>query len=630
MSIGFDKPKVIKISFTRIVTRLAGDLDLDEYTTGYILKRLRAEGVPFLTKTLPKLSKSVLLGTEEGWFNRPTDFAWKGRSLHVFGSLLGEIFDEKGLLRKDPNPSAIRRVRQMCEYLYKLALSFSSGDLIKAAAKYVSHEDQLAVNESTLDANWVERLRKNLETHYPDVARLTAPDILAANRPRYTPGAFYGSETKVTKVCNGVVRDIPFYVRKQLPFSHRLPGVPLDFRHWSGYFKSYPSSDETITTETSRNRTCKVLFVPKDSRGPRIISKEPLNELRAQMSFFDTISTVLQRITGGRIQFTDQGQNQNLALRGSIDRSLATADLKDASDSVLYKLCRLIFRNCPGIRYFISRLRCTHASVDRQNVRLRKLSGMGSGFTFPVMALLIHLSVCSRISLRTNTAFCEVMPKVYVYGDDLIVPREWYSYAIEGLELSKLSVNRDKSYAHGHFRESCGKDYYRGVDVTIARLRLANADLPSSNEIGKRQFVVVRSVEGILQLERHCRELVDFGLTSLADYFYGRIERVLGTLPYVSRRSFVMGRYLYGRFVTERYEHAYVPVPVKENWTDVICPIKHLGRTLAPSVHRDTDFTDLLYPDTGQSRFGVLSRPREVNLVRKLVGLEKCASTDSY
>jgi hypothetical protein len=60
---------------------------------------------------------------------------------------------------------------------------------------------------------------------------------------------------------------------------------------------------------------------------------------------------------------------------------------------------------------------------------------------------------------------------VRVYGDDIIVPVEYVFAVVSRLEAFGFKVNKNKSFWSGYFRESCGKDYYEGTDVTIVRVR---------------------------------------------------------------------------------------------------------------------------------------------------------------
>jgi hypothetical protein len=113
--------------------------------------------------------------------------------------------------------------------------------------------------------------------------------------------------------------------------------------------------------------------------------------------------------------------------------------------------------------------------TDGREVKLNKFAPMGSSCCFPVEAL-IFWSACvasqRRIerypqkALKGNEHF-----EVYVYGDDIIVPALYYAATVEDLQRVGLKVNLSKSFSEGPFRESCGGEYYYGVDVTPVRVR---------------------------------------------------------------------------------------------------------------------------------------------------------------
>jgi hypothetical protein len=55
---------------------------------------------------------------------------------------------------------------------------------------------------------------------------------------------------------------------------------------------------------------------------------------------------------------------------------------------------------------------------------------------------------------------------VAVFGDDLVVPVDCRELLVETLEVLHFKVNVHKSFWGANFRESCGVDSFRGVDVT--------------------------------------------------------------------------------------------------------------------------------------------------------------------
>jgi hypothetical protein len=90
---------------------------------------------------------------------------------------------------------------------------------------------------------------------------------------------------------------------------------------------------------------------------------------------------------------------------------------------------------------------------------------MGNATTFPVQSL-IFWAVC--VATLESSGFHQPN-EVYVFGDDIIVPAVATPLIMETLAAYGLKVNQRKSFYIGAFRESCGVDAYKGVDVTPIR-----------------------------------------------------------------------------------------------------------------------------------------------------------------
>jgi len=214
----------------------------------------------------------------------------------------------------------------------------------------------------------------------------------------------------------------------------------------------WPIIRDTDLIKVPGNR---VTFVPKTAVTDRAIAIEPLLNIYAQLGIGAMIRRRLQR-TG--IDLDDQSHNQSLALWGSIDGSLATIDLSSASDTVAKELVRALL---PESWFKImDATRSKTGKLDEQVIQYEKFSSMGNGFTFELETLIF---------LGLTLAACEVShvspAGVRVYGDDIIVPVGAYDVLEEVLTFFGFSLNRAKSFKEGNFRESCGKDYYDGIDV---------------------------------------------------------------------------------------------------------------------------------------------------------------------
>jgi len=199
----------------------------------------------------------------------------------------------------------------------------------------------------------------------------------------------------------------------------------------------------------------KVQFVPKNCKTDRSIIVEPILNGLVQRG----IGAFLKRkLLQSGIDLTDQSRNQRLAWRGSLDGSLATVDLKSASDCVSIAL---VF-DLLGLDWasFLANWRTGTVTLDGQTIHLEKFSSMGNGFTFELESLIFYglaFAVTDYLGLNTE--------EVSVYGDDIIVPAAAYSLLELMLSFCGFEVNDDKSFASGPFRESCGADWFYGLDI---------------------------------------------------------------------------------------------------------------------------------------------------------------------
>lgn len=210
---------------------------------------------------------------------------------------------------------------------------------------------------------------------------------------------------------------------------------------------------------------CIVEFVPKTWKTDRAIAKEPVLNGICQLAIGDyMVSRLLQ---AGCDLKNGQATNRAMAREGSQTGGLATLDLSSASDTV----SRGIVSDLLPIDwvFFLEKFRSGHAFIGetKETLRQEKFSSMGNGFTFPLETLIFY-SIASSVSERA-----------YVYGDDIIVKTEAVKILVEVLTACGFVVNRDKSFVDGPFRESCGGDYFEGIDVRpcFVKNRLTGASL---------------------------------------------------------------------------------------------------------------------------------------------------------
>jgi len=207
----------------------------------------------------------------------------------------------------------------------------------------------------------------------------------------------------------------------------------------------------------------KVTTVPKSAKTDRPIASEPDLNIWMQKGIGGLIRQRLKRIG---IDLDDQTNNQRLAAVGSRDGSLATIDLSSASDLVSIGIVEWLLPD--DWLQPLAQTRSTHARLPDGTEHLyRKWSSMGNGNTFELETLIfwgLTSAVCELVDAPLHHG-------VIVYGDDIIAPSVAYDSIVEVFTYCGFVINPKKSFATGPFRESCGKHYFEGEDVTPFYLR---------------------------------------------------------------------------------------------------------------------------------------------------------------
>lgn len=233
-------------------------------------------------------------------------------------------------------------------------------------------------------------------------------------------------------------------------------------KHWL-----QSASSTRLASQTLELNESSVLFtVPKKSDIDRCACKEPEINMLLQRSVGGVIRRRLRR---HGINLNDQSRNRRLAARAVNDR-LATIDLSSASDSISRQL---VFNLLPFDWWsLLSDLRVTHTLVGEESHELEMFSSMGNGFTFELESLLFYAIT------STVCRLLKVEGQISVFGDDIIAPSACVPYLIQMLGFLGFKTNEDKTFWTGTFRESCGKHYDRGLDVSPFFVRRPVSSLP--------------------------------------------------------------------------------------------------------------------------------------------------------
>lgn len=500
--------------------------------------RVENEGLSFLTITLPTMSKDLDRSLAQGYIDSTAfrEFRKVGTIPALMRGMFSRIFDMKtgSILNEDsPDhrniPDIVAALRQICRTFVKLELDCTPKRVQAAMSGFVQTEHDLA--EFSLDDET--NTRFNLASRYLWDICLSGfnPDELI---PRHGPGT-----TADGKSGNRKYRWERWHERVEayFPFLGYGYSVTAALEEEFDKVTFYPEGQELPV---------KVTPVPKTQKGPRIIAIEPAVNQYAQGSLQRWLYARIERaaMSAGHVNFVDQSINQRLAMKSSITGLEATIDLSDASDRVPLSLAKDMFLSAlgadPVLWDYIDACRSRYAKLPNGRLvgPLRKFASMGSALCFPVEAMYFY-TTCVEASLWaqslpvTRENVKNASRDVYVYGDDIIIPRTNATAILKRLaEKYNCKVNLNKSFWNGKFRESCGVDAYDGREVTPVYVRKLHPE-------DRRQH------GSLISLCETRNSFYKKGYWQTARYLDEVLERLLGKLPLVKDDSPMLGRFTF-------------------------------------------------------------------------------------
>ncbi len=435
-----------------------------------ILTRLNGEGEWFLAITLPTLAKGLERGLDTGVCNPDLfpNFGCRQKTPVLLGSFFDLIFDRtSGTVLPEPSIEAIRSIRQISLFGKKTELDCSPAVIAEAFSGFVKCDKEVAEWEASVTIDALMEFHKMSSLLFSEVfLKVNREVALWKINPRHGPGA------TADRLVGNHKFEMPEY-------TERLEAVFPFWRFATTRGYRQETYDRVPLLEPGHERPVKVVHVPKTLDAPRIIAEEPTCMQYVQQgllrSFRDAIDgSYLQSLMG----VEHQEPNQLMAQKGSRDGTLATLDLSEASDRVSNLLVITMMANFPHLNDAVQACRSLRADVPGHGIlNLAKFAPMGSALCFPVemmvflTVIFIGIQRAYRYRLTKRSDILKWLGSVRVYGDDIIVPVDVVDSVRSALRLYGFKVNVHKSFWTGKFRESCGKEYYDGEDVTLTRLR---------------------------------------------------------------------------------------------------------------------------------------------------------------
>jgi len=512
-----------------------------------VLARVEHEGLSFMTITLPAFGKDFQKSLDQGKVTHDLfqGFSWKGGLPVFLRGFLESVFNPiDGTILMDPSIDAIYAMQQLTQLYSKIGLTCSDRRVRKSIDGYMVIEGELKRRDAdTIELSEFKRIKTLLFSRVlTDVDRLVYE---GETIPKHGPGNTAERLSSNQKYAHFVWTD-----RLEVYFPARENIVP-----------NYSFSDVKVTHLTpEQERPVRVITVPKTMKTPRIIAIEPTAMQFAQQGILEAIvprlereftdSSRLSRSNAGvsrrlytnpsysMIGFSDQIPNQEMARTGSLNGDLATLDLSEASDRVSNQHVRALLGDHPHLNSAVDACRSRKADVPGHGViRLAKFSSMGSALCFPMEAMVFLTLVFLGIQRQNGTPLTvgdiiALRGRVRVYGDDIIVPVHYVHTVMETLHTFGYKVNSSKSFWTGKFRESCGKEYFEGQDVSPIKFR---HQFPSQRQ----------DAQEIISLVSFRNQLYMRGLWKTARWIDKKIMRILPHYPSVSPQSPGLGAHTF-------------------------------------------------------------------------------------
>ncbi len=503
-----------------------------------VTRRVANEGDEFFTRLLPRYGSGLERALDSGVASPDLfpGFGCRQNTPVLFGGFMDLVFDRaSGALLDDASTEAIRSLRQLTLMFKKIELQCHPSRVDAAFRAFVQSDVEVGEWEqsaSDQELSEFSRLAKLLFS--VPLSRVNRKVREFGLEPSHGPGATADRLVANSKYENPT-------------WTERLEEVAPYWRYAD--FRGNYSTDKysTVVFNTlEQELPVRVIDVPKTLETPRIIAVEPtcmqfMQQGVARSVKEETDKTVLSLLIGN----SSQEPNQLLALEGSLMGNLATLDLSEASDRVSNLLVKTLFQPYPDLHDLVQASRSVRADVPGVGVvPLHRFASMGSALCFPVETMvfltvvLVGLQNALGIRFTRESQIFELVGRVRIYGDDIIVPVDTVSHVTAALNQYGFKVNGGKSFWTGKFRESCGKEYFAGEDVTICRVR---RPLPTQRDH-------VSELISAVEFRNHAYKR---GLWKTAKYLDELLLEII-PMPTVAEASTVLGRFSFLGFEVGR------------------------------------------------------------------------------
>lgn len=479
----------------------------------YYLNRFRFEGIAFVTTRVNDLRKAVEESLQTGRFVCPQGFALHRDSrLPMFmGAFFRRIYDNEGNLSQDADPDSVKCVRQVCSFLYKLEIPYTKDQLDDAVHKLVETDK----SGGSIDLSGQERiLSVAAGICYRIFNNFDATDIV----PRPGPGATACATPRSSRYEPHVLYN---QIHQKYPY----------YRYF--YVNTAHLSDrktEYLSMPRQSAGPGLVKAVHKDIGGPRLMCMMQNEYMLLQQGLAEKMRDRLEEhwLTKGQVNFTDQTINQEVALESSMTGEYSTLDMSEASNRVFRGVVRAVFGRTPELLACLLALSPEQMELPSGKLHSTEMfAPMGSSLCFPVMSVVHYCLAVAAINVATGRQLRDIAKSVFVYGDDILCRSEDSTHLFESFPNFGMKFNVGKSFYSGNFRESCGVDAFKGLNVTPVRFR--------------KRFLCNGGPKEILSGLEAYDHLTERGYECVAKELKAIFTSMHGVLPHVFRGSCAAG-----------------------------------------------------------------------------------------
>lgn len=435
----------------------------------YVLLRLKAEGNKFAFMTLPTLGKAIesSLITLKPFvlpdgFSRSHDTALP----RFLNWLMISLFQDDGTPRWTMESLACHRgenamlndvisryrdIRQITMAFSKVEDCFSERDFSQKLKAFIERVGNLKDPDFTSGylRALVRESRMILRSCFPSEAAMARRygfwrEYLQEPYGRHGPGAVAGREKG----------------RQKWAFSY-IPGINPRLYSWRPEGFPFRSKAEPYA---------RMIAVPKDFRGPRIICIEPKEFQFAQQGLMELLYKTMHAspVLRTSLDMLDTSASRALCYRSDT----ATIDLKDASDNISLRLVKLLF---PTWMYKLLTRYRSRGLKHEGVLPYKSFATMGSAVCFPVESLVFWVIARSAMNLRGHPR-----DTLRVFGDDVGCTKRNFSCISEAYSLCGFILNPEKTCHETPIRESCGEYTFWLRPCMITRFKTTNTSAASN------------------------------------------------------------------------------------------------------------------------------------------------------